>query len=200
MSRGLIVVETDLYSSKPWAYSPLLATMNTVHITHDIKPSKLTPSKIPRLSESTFLSPLDGSKTPPKGPITHAADRRKWLSSHSVRTGTAFPSTYVAGDFSNEFIDFNTFSVHLPYVGLKVDVLKYWTKGNTRQPLRYVCRTRPGHEEETVFFVVLFELVGDDVIHDDSEDEKVDREKLGMRKADIKESEKTEAEDGLGVD
>ena len=60
--------------------------------------------------------------------------------------------------------------MQLPYVGLKIDVLKYWTKGDKRQPLRYVCRLRPKDgEDEVVFFVVLFELVGDGVVrHDES--------------------------------
>jgi len=55
--------------------------------------------------------------------------------------------------------------VTLPYVGLKVDVLKYWTRGDKRQPLRYVCRLRPKPgREEVVFFVILFELVGDGIV------------------------------------
>ena len=60
--------------------------------------------------------------------------------------------------------------MHLPYVGLKVDVLKYWTKGDKRQPLRYVCRTMPKNgQDDVVFFVVLFELVGDGVVtHNDT--------------------------------
>jgi hypothetical protein len=190
-----------------WAYSPLLATLNTVQVTPDAKPTTPKYKKLYRLSESTFLSPLDGSKTPPKGPITSETERRKWLSSPAVRTQTAFPSTYVAGDFSNPFIDFNTFSVHLPYVGLKVDVLKYWTRGKKRQPLRYVCRLRPGVGEETVFFVVLFELVGDAIVHDDRQDEKVNGdgkenheeiidEKNGIAATD----EKNGIDDDLGVD
>ena len=80
----------------------------------------------------------------------------------------AFPSTYISGDFSNPFIDFNSFTVQLPYVGLRVDVLKYWTRGNKRQPLRYVCRLRPKEGEvEVVFFVILFELVGDGIVQHD---------------------------------
>jgi Protein of unknown function (DUF1769) len=144
--------------------------MNTVHTTTDAKPISLTYTKLTRLSESTTLTPLDGTKTPPKGPITSSSDRRKWLSSHQTRTSTAFPATYVSGDFSNPFIDFNSFSVHLPYVGLKVDVLKYWTRGDKRQPLRYICRLRPKEgEEDVVFFVILCELVGDGIVqHDES--------------------------------
>jgi hypothetical protein len=59
--------------------------------------------------------------------------------------------------------------VHLPYVGLKVDVLKYWTRGDKRQPLRYVCRLRPKEgEEDVVFFVILCELVGDGIVQHDA--------------------------------
>jgi hypothetical protein len=142
--------------------------MNTIHTTSESKPSTPKYTKLTRLTESTTLSPTDGTKTPPEGPITSAADRRRHLASADVRSSTAFPSTYTSGDFSNPFIDFNTFSVQLPYVGLKIDVLKYWTRGDKRQPLRYVCRSRPKDgEDEVVFFVVLFELVGDGVVQHD---------------------------------
>ena len=148
--------------------------MNTVHMTSDPLPSTLPPThppKLTRLTESTTLTPVNGT-TPPKSPLTSSAERRKYLSSPQTRHSTAFPTTYISGDFSNPFVDFNTFTVQLPYVGLKIDVLKYWTRGHKRQPLRYVCRLRPRsteEEEEVVFFVVLFELVGDGVVeHDES--------------------------------
>lgn len=143
--------------------------MNTLQITDDGPDTEKLP-KLTRLSESTTLHPLNNCKPSHKEHITSSADRRKWLTSHDTRTTLAFPSTYIAGDFSNSFVDFNTFSVLLPYVGLKVDVLKYWIKGDKRQPLRYVCRTRPKEgEEEVVFFVILFELVGDGIVmHDES--------------------------------
>jgi Protein of unknown function (DUF1769) len=124
--------------------------MNVVHIADS--PSTSFPH-LSRLSESTPYP-----------------DRRRTLSSHSVRSSTPFPSKFVAGDFSNPFVDFNDFSVTLPYVGLKVDVLKYWLRGTKRQPLRYVCRLRPKEgREETVFFVVVFELVGDGVVEEQDE-------------------------------
>jgi hypothetical protein len=152
-----------------WAYSPLLATLNVVHTIQDVEPSSLKYTKLTRLSESTTLDSLDETNTPSKGLVTTSAERRHWLSSHQTRTSTAFPSTYISGDFSNPFIDFNSFSVQLPYVGLKVDVLKYWTRGDKRQPLRYVCRLRPKEgEEDVVFFVILFELVGDGIVKHDS--------------------------------
>jgi hypothetical protein len=153
-----------------WAYSPLLATLNVVHTTLDAKPSLPAYTKLTRLSESTTLTRLDATDTPSYEPVTTSAERRKWLSSYQTRTSTAFPSTYISGDFSNPFIDFNSFSVQLPYVGLKVDVLNYWTRGDKRQPLRYVCRLRPKEgEDDVVFFVILFELVGDGIVkHDKS--------------------------------
>jgi len=126
--------------------------------------------KLTRISESTILEPLHDDNSPPQSHITSSSDRRKLLSKQQTRASTAFPSTYISGDFCNPFVDFNSFSVQLPYVGLKVDVLKYWTRGDKRQPLRYVCRTRPkNREEDVVFFVILFELVGDGVVkHNES--------------------------------
>jgi len=175
-------LNSDLYSDKPylergtvlinrWAYSPLLATMNVVHTTSDPLPSnRKQPALAGHLTESTTLTPLSGTATPPKTPITSSTERRKYLSSLQTRHSVAFPATYISGDFSNPFVDFNTFTVQLPYVGLKIDVLKYWTRGDKRQPLRYVCRLRPGvKDEDVVFFVVLFELVGDGIVeHDQS--------------------------------
>jgi len=145
--------------------------MNTVHMTSDGKPAS-TPEnpKLKRLSESTTLAPLHNDDNGSHHHITSSPERRKWLSNQQTRVSTAFPSSYIAGDFCNPFVDFNSFSVQLPYVGLKIDVLKYWTRGDKRQPLRYVCRTRPKNgEEDVVFFVVLFELVGDGVVgHNES--------------------------------
>jgi Protein of unknown function (DUF1769) len=140
--------------------------MNTVHMTSDGKSSS-TPkyNKLTRMAESTILAPLHDDNSPPHSHVTSSSDRRKWLSNQQTRASMAFPSSYISGDFCNPFVDFNSFSVQLPYVGLKVDVLKYWTRGDKRQPLRYVCRTRPKNgEEDVVFFVVLFELVGDGVV------------------------------------
>lgn len=83
--------------------------------------------------------------------------------------------------------------MQLPYVGLKVDVLRYWTRGDRRQPLRYVCRMRPRPgEEDVVFFVILFELVGDGIVlHDETMEGKSDAESVKS---------KDEKMDDLGVD
>jgi len=156
--------------------------MNTVHLTSDEKSSS-TPiyNKLMRMSESTTLVPLHDNNSPPHSHITSSSDRRKWLSNQRTRASMGFPSSYISGDFCNPFVDFNSFSVQLPYVGLKVDVLKYWTRGDKRQPLRYVCRTRPKKgEEDVVFFVVLFELVGDGVVRH-NEDMEAGKEGNGER-------------------
>ena len=92
-----------------WAYSPLLATMNVVQVT-DSTPSEYP--KLTRLQENTHFA------------NSSSIDRRKFLSSQQTRSETPFPSTFIAGDFSNPFVDFNSFSVTLPYVGFKVDVFK----------------------------------------------------------------------------
>jgi hypothetical protein len=128
--------------------------MNTVHMTSNEKSSS-TPkyNKLTRMSESTILVPLHDDNSPPHSQVTSSSDRRKWLSNQQTRASMAFPSSYISGDFCNPFVDFNSFSVQLPYVGLKVDVLKYWTRGDKRQLLRYVCRTRPKNGEEDGCFL-----------------------------------------------
>ena len=59
--------------------------------------------------------------------------------------------------------------------------LKYWTRGTRRQPLRYVCRLRPREgEDDVVFFVILFELVGDSIVpHDESMDSDIETRSEG---------------------
>jgi len=77
-----------------------------------------------------------------------------------------------------------------------VDVLKYWTRGDKRQPLRYVCRLRPkSGEDDVVFFVVLFELIGDGIVH---HDESMESEAGSIASKDeLKEDSQT---DEIGVD
>lgn len=90
-------------------------------------------------------------------------------------------------------------------MGLKIDVLKYWTRGDKRQPLRYVCRLRPGVEEEdVVFFTVLFELVGDGIVlHDDTMEGKQNGDNGHAEMNGIKERDEGGVEDedvNMGVD
>lgn len=128
-------LETDLYSDKPWAFSPLLATLNLINTTG-------TTQGLDRIDEDT--SNLVKEKISTKQRRTYFADK-------AHREKFQLKDTHIAGDFSNPFIDFNTLSIALPYVNLHISILQYW-KG---QPFRYTCKTKSGN----VLFCVVFELV-----------------------------------------
>lgn len=132
-------LESDLYSEKPWAFSPLIATMNLLNTTQQPAAAE---TKLTRIEEDT--SNLVGEKINVKQRRAHFADAEK-------RKGKDLKGLYVCGDFSNPFIDFNNLSISLPYVSLHVNILQYW-KG---QPFRYTCKTRSGE----ILFCVVFELV-----------------------------------------
>lgn len=128
-------LETDLYSDRPWAFSPLLATMNLINTTGNT-------NGLDRIEEDT--SNLVKEKITTK-------QRRTYFAEKAHREKFNLKDMTLAGDFSNPFIDFNTLSVALPYVNFHVSILQYW-KG---QPFRYTCKTRSGE----VLFCVVFELV-----------------------------------------
>lgn len=128
-------LETDLYADKPWAFSPLLATMNLLNTTGNTK-------GLGRIEEDT--SNLVKEKITTK-------QRRIYFAEKTHREKYQLKDIAIAGDFSNPFIDFNSLSIALPYVNLHISILQYW-KG---QPFRYTCKTKSGN----VLFCVVFELV-----------------------------------------
>lgn len=128
-------LETDLYADRPWAFSPLLATMNLISTTGAAE-------GLARIEEDT--TNLVKEKITTK-------QRRAYFADKAHREKFNLKDMSVAGDFSNPFIDFNTLSIALPYVNLHISILQYW-KG---QPFRYTCKTKSGD----VLFCVVFELV-----------------------------------------
>ena len=149
-------LECDLHCEKPWAHSPLLATMNTVSVSKS-PDGKLAPwpgYNGSRLQEDCALLQItDGDETS-KATTTAfetAKSRRSFLSkAHNRRMVTFSSADTIEMDFCTGFIDFNTFSVSLPVIS--VNLLKYWD----HQPVKYVCDTRDG---ATTFFVVVLQLI-----------------------------------------
>ncbi|BFZ53093.1 hypothetical protein PYCC9005_000116 [Savitreella phatthalungensis] len=134
-------LETDLYCDKPWAFSPLLATMTTLK-SYSEGSAPASGSAVGRVDEDT--SSLVGEKVDAKTRRSHFGHKDK-------RARHKLDGLTLEGDFSNPFIDFNTLSIQLPYVGLHINILQYWSG----QPIRYVCKTRAGD----VLFCIVFELV-----------------------------------------
>ena len=109
-------LETDLYSDKPHAYSPLLATMTCLSIEKNATPS---PDMLTRLHEQTEVLFNEQNVS--------TSSRRSYLSDVTHRKSKHIDEgMLIQGDFSNEFIDYNTLSVHLPVVNLSLGILQYW--------------------------------------------------------------------------
>ncbi|ORY87787.1 hypothetical protein BCR37DRAFT_342801 [Protomyces lactucae-debilis] len=132
-------LETDLYCDKPWAFSPFITTMTV------LKTSNGACGEGPMALVEEDTSSLLGEKLPSK-------QRRNYFATKANRAKYSLSNaTCIEGDFCNGFIDFEDMAVALPYVNLKLSILKYW-KG---QPFRYTCKTRDGK----MLFCVVFELV-----------------------------------------
>ncbi|CAG8565241.1 11016_t:CDS:2 [Paraglomus occultum] len=140
-------LEADVYSPKPWAYSPFLVTMNAIRLTIDNSPS-FPPWPSPNgehIAESISL--LDQLPSFPSA-------RRRYFSNKENRERLKITEDQVWDlDFFNAYIDFDKFAVKLP--GFEIGVMKYWDG----QPLRYVCKSR---DASAIFFVVVFELIEED--------------------------------------
>ncbi|GAA6039879.1 hypothetical protein JCM8097_006777 [Rhodosporidiobolus ruineniae] len=150
----------DLYADKPWALSPLFATLQRLSVKEQ-PASSLSDSFAPK--KGTFpedVSPIlpPSTPSPPKDP----ASRRSFFTKAANRTSSK-PLTrdlLVRGDFSHGFIDFATLSLALPG-GLKFSLAKYWNG----EPVVFSCQRRQKEgstEEPETFWVVTFELVGDE--------------------------------------
>ncbi|BGP15697.1 hypothetical protein JCM10213_006133 [Rhodosporidiobolus nylandii] len=146
----------DLYADEPWALSPLFATLQRLSVRPHSSSSQL-PSFSPTHGSFTEdvspILPSSAAAPPPKDP----AARRSYFASEENRRAAKPLSRelVVKGDFSHGFIDFSTLSLSLPG-GLKFSLGKYWNG----EPVVFSCRRRGTGEE---FFVVTFELVGEEV-------------------------------------
>ncbi|OLL26512.1 UPF0590 protein [Neolecta irregularis DAH-3] len=136
-------LETDLYAPEPWAYSPLYSTMTLL---------RTSTGPLPSFPVFTRLNEDTSSIVPDNQSLSSSLRREFFAKESNRRTVNIDESVLVEGDFSHPFINFNKIAVHLPVVGLDVDILKYWNG----LPFRYVCKTRDGN---TVFFCIYFELI-----------------------------------------
>ncbi|GAA5895149.1 hypothetical protein JCM8208_000125 [Rhodotorula glutinis] len=147
-------LECDLYADKPWALSPLFATLQYLSakpLPADESPPPFKPDTFPE-----DVAPLLPSSTPP--PADPAA-RRSFFSKADARRAVPLAASHlVRGDFSHGFLAFDNLSLALPG-GLKFKLDKYWNG----EPVVFSCQRRaePGKEAET-FFVVTFELEADE--------------------------------------
>ncbi|CAG8528985.1 27618_t:CDS:2 [Dentiscutata erythropus] len=136
-------LEADIYSDIPWAYSPLLFTINSARAIQDSNENNdLPPWPSPNgehIKEDIIYDPNFGSPV-----STDATSRKQYFSSKESRVNFKITENQVWDlDFFNSYIDFNKIAVKLP--GLEIGILQYWD-GQTR-------------DSSVVFFVILFQLV-----------------------------------------
>ncbi|KAH9462543.1 hypothetical protein MJO28_002679 [Puccinia striiformis f. sp. tritici] len=158
-------LENDLYADKPWAWSPLLATMNYIRIDRlEADDSPLPPWESATRPVEDCSSLLEGNPTN----ISKPHLRRKFFSSAVNRQAIMLgPRVNINAEFANGFIDFSTLALNVPVVNVHFKLDKLWDG----QPVRYVCQSR---KTEETYFVVVFqisELDAENKLEEDDEDE-----------------------------
>ncbi|BEI84095.1 hypothetical protein CcaverHIS002_0406990 [Cutaneotrichosporon cavernicola] len=147
-------LELDVYADKPWALSPVLATMNRLSLTKEEAPTAMG---IFRAVEEDALHILDR-------PETSISDRRKCFGTAENRERITFDSSLQTGmEFGSGLLDLATLSVTLPNsFPLSVSLLSYWDG----QPVIYVCRRRSENPvtPEGMYWSVAFEIVDEEAI------------------------------------
>ncbi|GAA5959208.1 hypothetical protein JCM21900_004260 [Sporobolomyces salmonicolor] len=145
----------DLYADKPWALSPLFATLQSLsaqNVPADAPLPAFTPSSFPE-----DLTPLLAGD-PAAAAALHGApaQRRAHFAHEAHRRGLAplARDVLLRGDFSHGFVDFATLALALPG-GLSFSLAKYWNG----EPVVFSCQRR---RDGATFFVVTFELLDDE--------------------------------------
>eukprot|EP01117_Protostelium_nocturnum_P001162 TRINITY_DN1147_c1_g3_i1.p1 TRINITY_DN1147_c1_g3~~TRINITY_DN1147_c1_g3_i1.p1 ORF type:complete len:284 (+),score=102.28 TRINITY_DN1147_c1_g3_i1:226-1077(+) len=150
-------LEAELHSDKPWARSPLIATMNTVRVDKapDSEPvSPDAPASLPEwpspnaehITEDTTLAYEQ------KAPMDASARRKFFGKEVNRKACKVLPDQVYGFDFYNPILDFANFKVKIPAVHLSVNMMKYYSG----EPIRYACKSR---DRSVSFFLVQFELM-----------------------------------------
>lgn len=141
-------LEADIFGDQPWAYSPLVVTMNTIKVedqasqrqeqeakTDDID---LPPWPSPNGERITESWPSSICPSTEKAIFTKPSERRSYFSLRpNLQNFEISPNHVYNLDFFNPYIDFNNYALKLP-VGFAISVLKYWDGQVTMSFLR-VC-------------------------------------------------------------
>jgi len=149
-------LEHDIYSDKPWAWSPLLATMNHV------KTERLEADDTP-LPEWDGTRPVEdcSSIAGDLATITSKRERRRFLSSSENRQAIVLgPRDFINVEFVNGFVDYSTLKLQIPIVHLSFNLDKLWDG----QPIRYECTSRSTLKTYFVIVVQIIELHGKSVL------------------------------------
>ncbi|KAI8849611.1 hypothetical protein BC829DRAFT_361868 [Chytridium lagenaria] len=168
---------TDMYSDRPWLFSPMLCSMNIVNVVKAAAPlcaAKAVAYKpesilgkwewggaVELKEDNSLLCPdpskiviadADGSENGVPYKSDDIAERRKWFNKKDNRLATSFtPDNVYNLEIFAPFIDFNTFDLTL---GINVNLLRYLNE----QPIRLICKS---HSKNVPFYVIEFLLAGD---------------------------------------
>jgi len=159
-------LEHALSSERPWALSPLIATMPYFAIARDASVEKSeTDAKITdKGSVSNEYIEDDVSQLEGIPRLKGPASRRSYFASAAHRQQITYhPQDTISTDFCYGFLSFPEIKLNLPG-GISFDLMHYWDG----QPVRFVCCERiqsPGKDLKgpgDPFWVVVFEAVLDD--------------------------------------
>ena len=132
-------LSTNLYSPKPYAFSPLIVTMNQIHVESTKGAVQWASPDGQTVNEN--ITVLSGSLKTPE-------DRREFFkSSHNRKVVNVTSDQVWHMQFSNPYLNFNNCTIKIP--GFEVDMLKYWDG----QPLRFYART-----STQVLFIIEIDL------------------------------------------
>jgi len=137
-------IEQDLRSqTKPWALSPLVATMPYCSRTY-VDEEKNDPLRRPGMLRPMSLNSLDGI-SPQEGKkrkrlkFDSSSHRQKYFRDPERRKEIEFgPEEIISTDFCHGFLEFNpSLALRLP-IGMSFDLSRYWDK----HPVKFVCCER----------------------------------------------------------
>ncbi|ORZ19420.1 hypothetical protein BCR42DRAFT_347943, partial [Absidia repens] len=156
-------LDLHLQEEQPYAYSPLIVTLNTLHITttsSDAQQQKdvendtgytmqqCDPSaeiSQPLLFQENTQLILPRYDTP-----LSSSKRQYYFSNLENRRQVSIESDQMwIGDFCNGYLDMMNGSIQIP--GFSLDVLKYYQG----QPLRFICKKR---DDSVTYFIIEFSL------------------------------------------
>ena len=158
---------TDIYAEKPWLYSPLLCSMNTVSVSKNDTIIPFTRDAFSKSIESYPDSHLFLGKWIWSGVFedlkednsllggnfeNNFADRRRYYQKSENRDTNTFKLDHIYNlEIFAPFIDLNTFDLSL---GININVLPYLNS----QPIRLICKSK---SLNVVLFVIEFDLKED---------------------------------------
>jgi hypothetical protein len=147
-------LEADLFSERPFAFSPLVVTMNRLCVS----------TQQPKLS----FAPIKEDVTLIHPDITTEKERRTFFTVPKNRVQMAItPDQVWSMDFCNPYLDFEKVNKSLLFLlfiylfiikqctvripGFEVNILRYWDG----QPARFIAKSK---DDGAVFFIVEFNL------------------------------------------